>query len=70
MPRAKLRTLPKPGSSFKKRYKGDTHILSVVEQKGCIRYRLNGQIFNNPSAAARSLTHYEVNGWLFWSIDK
>jgi hypothetical protein len=66
----KARSLPKPGATFKKEYKGTTYVLSVMEQKGRLIYRLRGESFNSPSAAAKSLTNYEINGWVFWSMDE
>jgi hypothetical protein len=70
MPRAKHRTPPKPGSTFKREYQGKSYTLSVVEQSGRLQYRLKGEVFTSPSAAAQSLTKYSVNGWLFWHMDK
>jgi hypothetical protein len=70
MPKTKARTLPKPGSTFKRDYQGQTYSLSVVGQKGHVLYRLQGETFNSPSAAAKSLTKHAVNGWLFWRMDK
>ena len=70
MPERKPRKLPKPGSTFKRDYHGETYSLSVVEQKGRVLYRLQGETFNSPTAAAKSLTKYAVNGWAFWKMDK
>lgn len=69
MPKTKSRTPPKPGSTFRRTYKGNTYSLSVVEQNERIVYRLNGKTFSSPSAAAKSLSHYEVNGWAFWDMN-
>jgi hypothetical protein len=70
MPERKPRKLPKPGSTFKKEFKGKAYNLSVVEQGGRLIYRLQGESFDSPSAAAKSLTNHEVNGWVFWRMDK
>jgi hypothetical protein len=70
MPKTKTRTPPKLGSAFKKDYQGITYSLMVVEQKGRVLYRLQGETFNSPTAAAKSLTKHAVNGWLFWKMDK
>ena len=70
MPKRKTRTLPKPGSRFNRDYLGKTYSLSVVEQNGRILYRLNGENYSSPSAAAKSLLKHEVNGWWFWAMDK
>ena len=70
MGHSKARSLPKPGASFKKVYKGTTYALSVAEHKGRLIYRLRGESFISPSAAAKSLTHHEINGWVFWSMDR
>jgi hypothetical protein len=61
---------PKAGSTFKRDYQGKSYTLSVVEQGGRFLYRLKGETFNSPSAAAQSLTKHAVNGWVFWKMDK
>lgn len=70
MPKRKPRTLPKPGSTFKREYQDKTYNLLVVEHNGRVLYRMNGVSFNSPSAAAKSLTNHAVNGWVFWAMDK
>jgi hypothetical protein len=69
MPNRKSRIPPKPGSTFKKTYKGNLYTLSVVEQNGRSVYRLKGKTFDSPSAAAKSLVHHETNGWVFWAMN-
>ncbi len=70
MPRRKDRIPPKLGSIFKRDLKGTTYALTVVEKNGRLQYRLKGESFNTPTAAARSLTKHAVNGWVFWKMDK
>jgi len=54
----KERKLPKVGTIF---------IRTVVEDDEKIKYMSGGEIFNSPTAAAKSLlgTNYAVNGWVF-----
>jgi hypothetical protein len=70
MPKRKPRAQPKPGSTFKREYQGKTYSLSVVENNGRVLYRMKGESFSSPSAAAKSLTDHAVNGWVFWAMDK
>lgn len=70
MPKRKERKPPKAGSIFKREYQGKPYSLSVVEQGGRLLYRLKGDSFSSPSAAAKSLTKHAVNGWVFWRIDE
>jgi len=50
------------GTEFRASYKGQT-FLARVEDGGLM---MNGQSFDSPSAAARHVTHTNVNGWNFW----
>ena len=69
MPARKQRPNPKVGCEYVKEYKRKTYKLKVIKTSGSIAYELGGEIFPSPSAAAKSLTKSEVNGWKFWSID-
>lgn len=67
---AKSRPTPKIGRVFERTYKGTLHRMRVVDNAGTVSYELNGRCFKTPTAAARSITNTEVNGWIFWHIDK
>lgn len=69
MPAAKDRPNPKVGTEFVRDYKRKTHKLKVVKASGGVAYELNGTVYPSPSAAAKSLTKGEINGWRFWRID-
>jgi hypothetical protein len=68
MPTAKQRPNPKAGSAYVREYKHKTHKLKIVKANNCIGFELNGTVYSSPSAAAKSLTGGEVNGWRFWKI--
>jgi hypothetical protein len=69
MAKRKERPTPKVGSRFQKTYEGKCRTLHVAESEGRICYKMDGRIFNSPSAAAKTLTKAEVNGWKFWEMD-
>lgn len=69
MPSPKKRPAPTIGTVFEKQYKGKLHKLKVAQHKDKVLYQLGKELFPSPSAAAKSLTHTEVNGWKFWGID-
>ena len=70
MPIPKERELPKVNSEYKKTLNGKTYTLRVVKAGSGVAYELNGKIFNTPTAAAKSLTKNEINGWKFWKMDR
>jgi hypothetical protein len=65
----KKRPNPKLGRKFVKEYKHQIYKLKVVKGNGGIGYKLEGIVYSSPSAAAKSITGSEVNGWKFWKID-
>jgi hypothetical protein len=69
MPKKKIRPNLKAGLEFKKVFKGKPYTLRVVKDDGRIVYKLGKSVFPSPSAAAKSITKNEVNGWKFWAID-
>lgn len=69
MPKRKERPTPKVGSSFEKIFHGKTRTLHVMKQDKGMCYEMDGKMFNSPSAAAKTLTKSEVNGWRFWGMD-
>jgi len=52
------------GTEFRGNYKGQVHTAKV--ENGAIVVDNNGQRFSSLSDAAMSITHYAVNGWVFW----
>jgi len=68
MPKRKKHITPKPGSTFRKEYKREHYILSVIEDGGQTHFRVGKTTFRTPTAAAKSITGSEVNGWNFWGI--
>ena len=50
------------GTELRATYKGQTYLGRV--NSGALE--LNGKKFDSPSAAAMSITHHPVNGWIFW----
>jgi hypothetical protein len=69
MPARKERTNLKVGCEFIVQYKRKTYKLTVIKTDGRIAYELGGAVFSSLSAAAKSITKTEVNGWKFWKID-
>jgi len=67
---AKKRPPLKVGQIFEREFGGKTHRMRVVERGGKISYQVDGQLFRTPSAAARHVTNYEKNGWVFWHIER
>jgi hypothetical protein len=61
--------LPKPGTAFERKWRDKSYRLQVVEKNGTLAYEVGGRIFSTPSAAAKSITKQEVNGWRFWHMD-
>jgi hypothetical protein len=62
-------TGPKAGTIFEKRFRGRFYKLTVTTSFGKHAFDLGGRTFKTPTAAAKSITKYEVNGWKFWGID-
>ena len=63
-----LHNKPDAGSIFKKKYKGKIYTMTVVHEGNNIGYKVGRKIYRSPSSAAKSITNYEINGWVFWSI--
>jgi hypothetical protein len=68
MPKAKERPSPEIGSEFSKVFKGKTFKLKVVKGANGTGFQLGSKFFTSPSAAAKSITGSETNGWRFWKI--
>lgn len=43
----------------------DTAVTAIVTTNGI---KLGAQVFDSPSAAAKAVANYEVNGWYFWKL--
>ena len=69
MPKKKNRIPPEPGCVFQREYKAKTYEMLVVLETGQISYKVGAVVYRSPSAAAKSVTNTEVNGWSFWEID-
>jgi hypothetical protein len=69
MAKHKERPTPKVGSRFEKNFSGKSRTLYVVRHEDRICYKMDGEIYASPSAAAKMLTKSEVNGWKFWGMD-
>ena len=59
---------PKIGRRFSKKFRGRLYRMTAVKSNNEIGYKVGRKIYKSPSAAARSITKYEVNGWVFWNI--
>ncbi len=65
----KQRPSPKAGTSYVKTYKGRKYTMKVIEVNGELAYSVSGNQYRTPTAAAKSITGNEVNGWTFWKMD-
>lgn len=70
MPKTKTHVMPKVGSVFEKKYRGRFYKLTIVNSLGQIAYAVGGKTFKTPTAAAKVITKHEINGWMFWGIDR
>jgi hypothetical protein len=66
----KKRNQPTVGSIFERRFGEKAYRLKVVRDAEGIGYELSGRRFKTPTAAAKSVIGHDVNGWLFWKIDR
>ena len=62
--------LPKVGSIWEKSFKKRRYVMKVVAAPNGVAYEVDGRRFKSPSGAAESITKREVNGWVFWKIEK
>ena len=71
MAKHKQRPLPTIGRKYeKKRRNGTTHVLTVIEVAGKVKFRLGKQVFDSPSGAAKFLNKgTPIIGWVFWKMD-
>jgi hypothetical protein len=69
MPRAKKRRPLPVGTKGHATHKGRDYTIEVVAADGGLGYRVGRAVFTSPSAAAKSITGKESNGWVFWHLD-
>lgn len=69
MPTRKHHQTPKEGSVFERKFKGVTYKLEVVASPIGVAYKLGRTTFRTPTAAAKSITKTDVNGWVFWNLE-
>ena len=70
MPKRKERKLPQSGSSFSRTFKGETYTMEVVKEAGGVRYKVGREVYSSLSGAAKAITKTDVNGWVFWGLEK
>lgn len=69
MPNRKVRKMPKEGTVRTRTFSGRTYKLTVVKTDSGIGFQVGRDVFATPTAAAKSITKKEVNGWAFWRLD-
>ncbi len=69
MPKRRQHKLPKIGTTFDRKWRDRPYRMRVVGKDGKAAFEVEGRVFATPSAAAKSITKQEVNGWRFWHID-
>ena len=62
------RRIPRVGAIFEHTYAEKKYQLKVVAFQDGIAYELQGKIYETPTAAAKTITKFDVNGWLFWHM--
>jgi len=70
MPARKEHVLPKTGKTFTREFGGIQYTLEIVNNNNGIGYKVSNNVYRTPTAAAKSITQYEINGWSFWGLDK
>jgi len=73
MPNRKHRTeFPNPGTILTRSFRGkifQATVVSINQDIGTVAVDLDGKSYGTLSAAAKSITKYPVNGWMFWGLD-
>jgi len=70
MPPRIERKVPKAGEVFEGTFAKKKYRLKVIQLSDGIAYELDRCIFKTPTAAAKSITKFEVNGWRFWHMKR
>jgi hypothetical protein len=60
--------VPKVGTVIQKKYKKKVYSMVIVKDGSQVTFEVNGRKYASPSAAAKSITKSEVNGWKFWNL--
>lgn len=64
------RKVPLVGQTFERTFSGKSYKLKVVPAGEGLAFELNGRIYKTPTAAAKAITKFEVNGWRFWYMKR
>lgn len=64
------RIVPRADITVERTFAGTLYRLKVVNSPNGLVYVLNGHTYETPTAAAKSITKFEVNGWRFWHMEK
>ena len=59
----------KNGKTYSKTFKGKLYVMKITRTDSGVGYSVGGRLFKTPTAAAKSITQNDVNGWVFWGID-
>ena len=74
MPARKVReSLPEIGMRLHSTYKGERYsavVVSVNPSTGKVAVRMGRHEYPTLSSAARQITNTEVNGWVFWGVER
>jgi hypothetical protein len=71
MPRVKIRRKPLPvGTKGHARHYRREYTVEVISTDDGIGYRVGRSVFSSLSAAGKSITGYECNGWVFWNLHR
>lgn len=71
MAKKKQRTPPPVGSRYRHVYRGEAYDMEVVETPSGVGYKVLGEVYRSPTAAAKSIVgkDQQTNGWNFWNMD-
>jgi hypothetical protein len=64
------RPQPKEGQIFTKVFNNKKHTMKTVKEGAKIKFKVGNAVFSSPTGAAKHITQYSVNGWVFWGIEK
>ena len=64
---------PKPGDRLVHKFRGRegeviAKVLSVNRENGKIAVQIEDEVYASLSAAAKSISGYNSNGWLYWGL--
>lgn len=66
---------PKPGDELVHEFRKVpgtvvAEVVAVDKSMGKISLHINGKDYSSVSAAAKAVTGFETNGWVFWGLKK